>query len=122
MFARRREMQRCARASSHAAACGTREAANATFKRLSAQEPSGPSVFVLLAACAGDSPARAKVKKIFMAGRARATADQDIIAADLPASPALAAAAVAAAMAHEVLTSMVRAYGLRWLTLHNVSM
>ena len=54
-------------------------------------------------------------------GRASATNDQDIITTDESASPALTAAAVAAAVAHEVLTNTLRANNMRRLTLHFVS-
>jgi len=53
-------------------------------------------------------------------GRASATNDQDIITTDEYASPALTAAAVAAAVAHEVLTNTLRANNMRRLTLHFV--
>ena len=56
-----------------------------------------------------------------MPRRARATADQYIITAAQPASRALTAAAVAAAVAHEVLTNTLRANNMRRLNLHFVS-
>ncbi len=113
MFSRGRDRRLSACASSHDAYDGTREEANPSFKLLGARENTGPSVCALLACRASARQARAEVKKINMPRRARATADQDIITAAKPASRALTAAAVAAAVAHEVLTNTLRANNMR---------